>query len=348
MRPELELAIHDLLVVGKNSQLVSEQVSEKLIKDSHRLSERAALIHFVILSGEYQSAFRVFQKWFETKQRIPWQEFLNLVYKSKSLPPDSEFISFLFQAMEEADALGQLTVLKHWQSYDSRFARLADEFYSHLKQKSQDIETQLFEKLDYFKSNRMLDQEEALLKKLILAFPERDDLVKDLKQLKTRWAHHFIAEKSRQLEGQKLSYKDAPSFDENEFAQHLLEVMGLTIKKHPLAAYDFAIGLNMMEFYEPALHMLKYTVPNLAVDWFRAELLMKCKRHLECLDELTRLEQTYVDDPESSFASTYLRSQVLMGLGQKNMAVQLMRSITSVRPGYRSAHGLIIEWEKSS
>lgn len=348
MRPELELAIHDLLVVGKDSHLVSEQIVDKLIKDSHQFKQKSALIQFVIRSGNFSGAYKVFQKWFETKQKVPWQDFLNLVYKSKALPVEAEFLSYFFQALEETDSKGQLTVLKHWEEYDSRFSMFAEQFRNNLYAEAKSIEEQNLEKLQYFKNNRMLGAEEKLLRELLLAYPERQDLKTELEKLKTRWAHNFIADKSHDLENKKFAIKLTETEDTSGFANHLFKVMNLSVGRYPNAAYDFAIGLSMMGFYEQALKMLERTMPGIAVDWFRAELLLKSRRYLECLDELIHLERTYRDDPESSFASTYLRAQVLKGLGQSTKAIELMKSITNIRPAYRSAHGLIIEWERDA
>ena len=350
MHKELELVIHDLLIVGQDTEIVAHEISEKLIHQSHRYPEREAMIRFVIQSGYYTGAFKVFSHWFKLKTRIPWQEFLNLIQKTKFNNLDPEFYDHFFEAIrgDEEDALGKLKVLKAWEKLDSRFEELFYEIEERIFLKASAAEKELFDKLEYFRTNRMIEQEEKLLNELIIAYPEKSELQIDLTNLKARWAHHYVAEKARELEASRLNIRIKDEDSTKPFAEHLKKVMVSAVNRYPQAAYDFSIGLHMVEFYDQALELLNYTMPQLSVDWFRAELMFKCRRYLECLDELVRLEETYMDDPESSFSSTYLRAQVLKGLGQKKMAIKLLRSITNVRPNYRSAHGLIVEWEREA
>jgi hypothetical protein len=110
-------------------------------------------------------------------------------------------------------------------------------------------------------------------------------------------------------------------------------------------AYDFAVGLYVMELYHHAVEMIRLAPTGLAQDWFHLESLFKARRYLECLENINVAELTYSDDPETSFAATYLRARVLHGLGQTHPAKELLRSIVSIRPVYRSAASLLTDWE---
>ena len=61
-------------------------------------------------------------------------------------------------------------------------------------------------------------------------------------------------------------------------------------------------------------------------------------------EAVNHLEIKYVDDPETTFAVAYLRAQCLRELGQEAAALETLRSLVRVRPNYRSAHALILEW----
>lgn len=348
MRADLELAIRNLLAFGPSTPQLAEQITEKLLKESPTLNERRGFLNFLIQAGHYDGCYKVFERWFQQNHTVPWQEFLCLVQVSGFTPPNPKFLSYLFEALQETAGQEKLEVFGHWVKYDVRFANLAKEYELRSRKLAEAAEGKLFEKLDYFRSNRMIAQEEQLLKDLIFRYPEKSELKMQLNTLNTRWAHHFVSERAREMEQNKAfaAAEDQPS--QTPFLQHLLKVMQDALRKYPLAAYDFAIGLHMMEFYEGALKVLRSAIPNLAVDWFRAELLLKCRRYLECLDELHSLENSYASDPESSFASTYMRAQVLRGLGQNAMAIELLKSIITVRPSYRSARGLLVEWERQS
>jgi hypothetical protein len=60
------------------------------------------------------------------------------------------------------------------------------------------------------------------------------------------------------------------------------------------------------------------------------------------------MEIKYISDPETTFAVSYLRAQALQGLGQHGSALEIMQSIVRVRPNYRSAHSLILEWTEGA
>ena len=111
-----------------------------------------------------------------------------------------------------------------------------------------------------------------------------------------------------------------------------------------IAAYNLAIGLYFIELYHEALQVIRRAPESSAKDWFYLELLLRCGRYLECLDEVNQIELKYSADPESTFAATYIRAQALWGLGQTGSAIELLRSIVDIRPSYRSAHSLLNEW----
>jgi thioredoxin-like negative regulator of GroEL len=99
-----------------------------------------------------------------------------------------------------------------------------------------------------------------------------------------------------------------------------------------------------MELFEQARKLLEMAPSTLAVDWLYLDVLLKCRRYAEGLDALLTLERRYANDPETTFAATYARAQALAGLGQVGAAAALLKSLVSIRPGYRSAHSLLLQW----
>lgn len=344
LKSELEEALRDLLILGQSSHIVADRIADRLLVQATSRRERQAFFNFLIQTGHHRSAIKLLPTWFTAKEQVPWRYFLYLLHDS-GYKPDAEFLDHFFRAMDEVDQKDRIEVFSAWAKYDQRFVHIEAEFRQRLQSESAERQQRLFEKLEYFRSHRMIEEEEKVLHDLIERFPDREGLKQDLENLRTRWAHHFISEKARATSDSNLMQKaDAIAPEDWQFADHLVTVMKDVIKKIPLAAYDFAIGLYFMDFYHHALEILKSSMPNLAVDWFRLELLLKARQFLECLEEIGKVEAKYSDDPESSFASTYIRAQVLRGLGQTGSAVELMRSIVNIRPSYRSAHSLLLEW----
>lgn len=346
MRYELESAIRDLLYVGASSDHVVNRVAVRLKENGGTRPERRAFLNLLIQSGHHKKAYELIGHWFPDRERIPWNEFLFLL-KHAGYKPKKEFLDYFFLAMDQVDSKDCVQVFESWSDFDPRFKQLNESYFEKLTNDSVTKEQRLFEKLDYFRTHRMIDEEEKHLNDLIIRFPDKSELIREKEKFRSRWAHHLIAEKAREHgHRERVARVDIMEQDEWEFGDHLLAVMDEHIKKSPNMAYDFSIGLYMMEFYHHAIQMIRTAQPNLATDWFRLEILIKARRFLECLEDLSEVEQKYADEPESAFAGTYLRARVLKGLGQVGAAVQLLQSIVQIRPQYRSAHALLLEWEQ--
>ena len=344
MRFELESAIRDLLFVATSTEQIVERVSARLKENGGTRPERRAFLNLLIQSGHHKKAYELIGHWMPDRERIPWKELLFLL-KNAGYKPKKEFLDYFFLAMDQVDPKDNVQIFEAWTHVDERFKNLNERFLNELKTSSETREQRLFEKLEYFRAHRMINEEEKLLNDLAMRFPEKPEIEREKEKFRSRWAHHLIAEKARERSHQERMEKvDVLTQDEWEFGDHMLNVMEDHIKREPQMAYDFSVGLFMMEFYHQAMQMIRVAQPNLATDWFRLEILIKARRYLECLEDLTEVEMKYADDPESAFASTYLRARVLKGLGQVGPAMELLKSIVSIRPHYRSAHALILQW----
>jgi hypothetical protein len=347
LRLEFESALRDLLYLEAKSSIVAERIHERLKKLGAQRPERRAFINFLLQTGEFKKAYELMGLWIPGKDRIPWRELLFLLNKS-GYKPNREFLDYFFQAMDEVDPKDSVQIFQAWSHYDPRLADLETKYIKELKKQAEDRKRLHFEKLDYFRSHRMIQEEEKQLKELLLRFPENAQLKSDLAAFKARWAHHYVSDRARNLtEEAWLSSALKPKPEDWEFGNHLLVATKEIVSKKPLAAYDFAIGFYFMDLFHHAVEMIQKAPHNLATDWFRLEALLKGRRYLECLEAINEVEHKYSEDPESSFASTYLRAQVLRGLGQVHSAIELMKSIVNIRPSYRSAHSLLIDWEHS-
>lgn len=345
LRLELESAIRDLLLLGPSPGALCEKIGLRLKEHGGQRAERRAFLNFLIQSGDFKTAYELIGQWMPDKERIPWNEFLFLL-KNSGYRPNKEFLDYFFKAMEDVSPKDAVLVFHGWNEIDSRFLELEKNFLKTLSKDSSDRLQLLFNKLDYFKTHRMIDEEQRLIEDLLLRFPENEKLQKDLQTFKSRWAHHLVAEKARNLtEDNWLASALKPKPEEWDFGNHLLIVMKESVRLNQARAYDFAIGFYLMELYHHAIEMIALAPENLATDWFRLEVLLKARRFLECLEMINFVETKYASDPETTFAATYLRSQVLYGLGQTYPAKELLRSIVHIRPNYRSASSLLAGWE---
>ena len=59
------------------------------------------------------------------------------------------------------------------------------------------------------------------------------------------------------------------------------------------------------------------------------------------------IEKTMTGTPDATYGALYLKAQAYFGLGQKEMAIQLLESLSAKVHSYRSTEALIHEWKNS-
>lgn len=99
-----------------------------------------------------------------------------------------------------------------------------------------------------------------------------------------------------------------------------------------------------MDFHSEALTILEKAPPSPTVDWQRLDFMLAARLFVDALEESQRLEAAYADDPEAIFAAAYARARALKGLGQTELAIDVMRALVRARPGYKSAQSFLLDW----
>ncbi len=199
------------------------------------------------------------------------------------------------------------------------------------------------DQLTTLRTQQLYEQEKDLLELLQKLYPGDQDVHKEFKDHEQRYATEILA---RWGPSQKSRPVEEVSFDEDQLKilHEIFLTMEAECKDSESLGYDCAIAMWMMEDFEHALLLLGYADNCTSKDWLYLELLLKCRRFLELLQALVEVENVYVDDPETFFATTYLRAQAFWGLGQRHMAIEIMESLVTSRPNYRSAPSLLNLW----
>src|SRR5690606_30020977 len=97
--------------------------------------------------------------------------------------------------------------------------------------------------------------------------------------------------------------------------------------------------------FETALEIIDLApIEEEALAWLRLEALLGCRRFIELLTELTNMEMALSHEPETFFATAYLRAQAFWGLGQKHNAIEVLEGLLASRPHYRAASSLLTLW----
>lgn len=344
MTEAFETALRDLLISEGRTDRVAEILQQRLLNSPLNHQERRSFMNFLIQAGHYRKALEVYAHWFREKISSPLYSFCYLLHSSK-FQPRPEFFKALFAAVKHADEEDRPTHFLPWETLDARFSELKGKTLDKWKTKARELKQRLYEKLEYVRANRMIEQEEKLLDELAQKYPDDENIQIEKENFAQRWARAVIAKKTSEGLFHQDEQVEAPHTEqETAVAQAITGAMKDLASLKPKMAYDFAIGLYFLEFYEKSREVLHYSVPAAHVDWFEIELLLKSRRFVECLDTISIVEKRYADDPETTFGATYYRALTLAGLGQTVKAAELLRSIVSIRPHYRSAHSLLLKW----
>lgn len=339
----IERKINRLLVVKKSSKEIFDELTIHLFQKKLTQDEKNSIYNFGIQSGHYQQTLGNFVELFHEKSSIPWAHYIWILNRFNIIPPKDIVESFV-KGIRRQKQMQQFLFSRSWEKYDPRISEYRNIEEQLLREKHSNKKQSLLEKIEFYRSQRMIEEEKRALLILIRMFPEDEQITNEYKSFQKRWAHEVIAlnAETEFRERFEVSYK--PTKEEQKIALSILKQAVEICKANPTQNYNFAVLFKVMQFPEYSLKILETVNESWDVVWLKVEILIDAKRFVDCLNLIHEIELRYPDNPEVTFAATYCRARALKGLGQNAPAIDLLRSIVNVRPDYRSAFSLISEW----
>jgi hypothetical protein len=257
---------------------------------------------------------------------------------------DDKIVRALIEGITEDNAEGEasrskklsgaIPELKEWRS--QRKYKIQQEYLSNKQL--------LLDQLITLRTQQLFAQEKKLLVRLQKLYPGDAEIIHEAKEHQQRYALDILqrhAPKAQSVNVAELSRREP----EVEIAlQALMTSLLEQAAQLPEMAFDFSIIAFMLESYETALTLLGYSEENEAKVWFRLEVLLRGKRFIELLDDISRVELMLAHEPETFFATAYYRAQALWGIGQKHSAIEVLEGLLASRPNYRAASTLLSIW----
>ena len=130
---------------------------------------------------------------------------------------------------------------------------------------------------------------------------------------------------------------------QNQFNEFLFHTACHMVRKTPRRAYPLALCFYFMNHNEQALQLARQA-SGLEADSLCLELLLLCRRYVECLAHADFIEQSYAHQPQATLAANYVRAQALWKLGQQKKAYNLMQHIYKLQPKYRLCGLMLSRW----
>lgn len=275
--------------------------------------------------------------------KIPWPYFLEAL-SLMDTPLDDKILAALQEGLEETDGMSEASRAKHlppipgladWRS--NRKYKIHKDYLNNKRV--------LLDQLVTLRTQQLYEQEKKLLQRLQKLYPGDSEIRLEASEHKQRYALEILQKRSpknRSVKVEQFTQKDP----EVELAlQAVTESFKEHAQAHPEMALDFAIALFMFENFEGALDILMLHPENSeSYLWFRMEVLLRCRRYVELLNDIAQVEVLLAADPETFFATAYLRAQALWGLGQKHTALEVLEGLLASRPHYRAASALLSIW----
>lgn len=342
MSASLELEIKALLdELGQPSA-----VAERLIpyiegtEDMFTTANVVTLSRFLLHAGLYTELLNFVLKHFDNVAfRIPWPYFLEAIVLSRA-NIDDLLADVLIEGIEETDEMSEASRSKALDMNTPALkAERADRRLQIIKGYRKQKEN-LLEQLVTLRTQQLYEREKQLLARLQRMYPGDDDVERETRNHRERYALEVLAKHSRL--SKTMTFDPGIDADVEKLKNVLAGSIDGVAKEDPDLATDLAVAAAMLDMPESALAALDHVPGNR--DWLRLELLLAAKRYVEVLSEIPETEKNHAADPETFFATAYLRAQALWGLGQKHSAIEVLEALLAARPQYRAGVSLLALW----
>ncbi|MFS4457621.1 hypothetical protein [Bdellovibrio sp. HCB2-146] len=344
----VELEIQSLL----SAQEDLEQAADKLISsvesspDNFSPDNITALARFLNRTGLYRKLVDFVLRHLDNESfPTPWPFFLDAVSQTTE-PLDNKIIKSLIEGIQEQNAEEEASRTTAFDTKEPLLKEWRRDRKYKIQKGYKENRKRLFEQLVTLRTQQLYEQEKSLLQKLIRLYPGDHEIQREQHEHEQRYALEVLSRRSPKVKA--LSDEDFTSTDP-EIEQAVL-ALNESLLEHaaadPSMAFDFAIVAYMLDQYETCLEILGHCEESPALLWLRLEVLLKARHFVAVLHELTHVEMEFAHEPETFFATAYIRAQAYWGLGQKHSAVEVMEGLLQSRPHYRAASALLSMWSQ--
>ena len=348
MATDVEIEISSLLIIESNLENVGKQLSERANSPEYNRNEKLTFVNGLIHMGFYKEALSaIVTCYVNHPKHFPWKQLLFLLFKAQ-IQPSEEWLQVIFEGAKEEKNSEELSAIEEWESWDQRFREVRLKTANQKKKERQKKFKELQDKVKFLRSQRLYDEEIQVLHQIRALYPNYPKITTQLNEIRELWSKEVIFKASTHrtnwLTSTGTHVKRDPELEKQ--ADHLLEFIKENKDLNEGQLYNLALFFKFIESPKQSLKILE-SLQNFAADWLRIDVYLDSEQYVAALDEISKLEQKYPDNPETSFSAIYARAIALKHLGQTPAAIELMQKITKVKLDYRSARQYIKDWEFS-
>jgi hypothetical protein len=342
-----ELEIGSLMRDLKDPIAVAEDLVRRWNMGILSIDEQRDCSQFFNAAGLHKTFFQQMRMMTSDNAQIPWAQFADALGLSRVKPSDAE-IDAIFEGAKSQSSLSDLVLSHQLDIWSRKFPETRAKIENLRTEELEAKKRKLKDELEFLRANRLVNEEKRVLEEVEALFPADRDVKAERESFDVRWAREVLAKAALDLETPKAedlarrAERLTPDLEEakSEIVARALEIA----KDKPAQASEIALALHFMDFHAEALAVLQHAPVSPTVDWQRLDFMLAARFFVDALEESQRLESVYANDPEAIFAASYARARALKGLGQNELAIDVMRALVRTRPGYKSAQSFLLDW----
>jgi hypothetical protein len=302
--------------------------------------QKLQIFHFLYLAKQDKTFINVLrQELLLPEPVIPWTQLLALLKKHQKLNPQTMEIL----GLAESDSLDVMI-------FNIDTPELVEIWNQRKKKVIQDYENRrhsLLKDLEFAKNQGLKEKRIEALNQLKKFFPNDKSVESVFQSEREFHARHTYNKLVSKREKQMYVAKENTLFTpENEVA--MFKTIKKYLKKNADYAYDFSVMFMEMDLPLVGLKvidLLKKKSNRLV--WHELQLCIEGRQFARALNLILTIQKSKVDT-DHSFSLLYYQALALYGLGRRADAIKIIKNILKIRPQFKSANSLLLEWESDS
>lgn len=348
MSSNYELSIRDYLNNKSDLKTVTYDLIKKWEKGLLNINEINSVVAFLYNSGFYRELIYCLTTNLLKNNYIPWHYF-GEVLQHVEIKNKKHVFNIILEQSKQQKVYSDVILSKTFDEFDANAAKIR----AYLRENKQKLYFQskedILSEIEILTSQRLYEEAKKKAELLNKKFPNDPQIINILNDIYEKYARNLINRRkiSNEIYYTMQEYvKEEPEVLKCriQITRYIFELIKNN-KQDSLLIYNLAIMEFFFEDFDNALIILENINENTTTkDWLKIELLLLARRYIDALEFLSILEEKYGHDPETSFSVNYIRAQAFWGLQQVDDAVNLLKNILNVKPNYRAAHSLLLQW----
>lgn len=308
--------------------------------DQLMAEQKMQIFHFLYLAKQDKTLINmVRQELLLNEPVVPWTQLMAVLKKNKKLTPtflsslglsDNDAVSFLQFCIDTPE------LLPLWNQKKKKFIQDYEAKRSHL-----------LKDLEFAKNQGLKEKRIEALNQLKKLYPNDKSIENVFQSEKEFHARHTYNKLVSKREKNIYIKKESLGFTKDDEAA-MFKIIKKYLKKNADYVYDFSV--MFMEMDLPLLglkviDLLKKKSKRLV--WHELQLCLEGRQFARALSLIAQIQKERVGT-EHSFSLLYYQALALHGLGHRSEAIKIIKSILKIRPQFKSANSLLLEWESDA